>query len=329
MEGANLPNEVTTIYEEDDQMRDQVVPQIHMRELSPSTQYNDPNQMREEEPNTLNLPLQTLYLRNSLTIAMHQNTKRNILIKVPNEILKTTMNIRFYNTSTPPKYVVLTIPTLKGKQPIEGIFLEKNQTNVNLEMSLAPGGSSTPLEELSMKILLWNYGGAHNANFMNNLRALIAWNNPTVLALTETIMEDHNKVLQALNFSDVIQVPANEYFGGIALFWRSTDVTIEPFVLTDQEIHSTIKVSSKMPKYYFSIIYAKNSSSYRNFPWNNLGHINNNIKGPLLVCGDFNEVINASEKLRERPMNNIKCAPLSKLDNMGVIDLEFIGQKFT
>ncbi|KAH0642526.1 hypothetical protein KY290_034108 [Solanum tuberosum] len=154
MEGANLPNEVTTIYEEDDQMRDQVVPQIHMRELSPSTQYNDPNQMREEEPNILNIPLQTLYLRNSLTIDMHQNTERNILIKVPKEILKTTMNIRFYNTSTPPKYVVLTIPTLKGKQPIEGIFSEKNQTNVNLEMSLVLGGSSTPLEELSMKILL-------------------------------------------------------------------------------------------------------------------------------------------------------------------------------
>ncbi|KAG5591824.1 hypothetical protein H5410_042338 [Solanum commersonii] len=72
-------------------------------------------------------------------------------------------------------------------------------------------------------------------------------------------MEDHNKALQALDFSDVIQVLATEYFGGIALFWRSTDVTIEPFVLIDQEIHSIIKVIAQTDGRNNSEFYPKGS----------------------------------------------------------------------
>ncbi|KAG5632809.1 hypothetical protein H5410_004526, partial [Solanum commersonii] len=54
-------------------------------------------------------------------------------------------------------------------------------------------------------------------------------------------MEDHDNLLQALDFTDVIQIPAIGYLGGITLFWGSSEVTIEPFVLTEQEIHATIE----------------------------------------------------------------------------------------
>ncbi|KAG5571044.1 hypothetical protein H5410_060810 [Solanum commersonii] len=105
-------------------------------------------------------------------------------------------------------------------------------------MSLDLGGNSTPEVLLSVKILiLWNCTGADNANFRNNLRALIEWNNLTVLDLMETSMQDHNNILHALNFTDVIQVPTVGYSGGMTLFWKNTKVAIEPYVLTGQEIH--------------------------------------------------------------------------------------------
>ncbi|KAG5582326.1 hypothetical protein H5410_052953 [Solanum commersonii] len=111
-------------------------------------------------------------------------------------------------------------------------------------MALTPGGSSNTQEGPSMKILLWNCRGAHNGNFMSNMRALMEYHNPTMLALTETRMEDHNGILEALDYTDVIQVPAAVYSRGITLFWRNTEITIEPFVLTEQEIHATIEVDT-------------------------------------------------------------------------------------
>lgn len=142
---------------------------------------------------------------------------------------------------------------------------------------------------------------------MNNLRALIEWNNQTVLALRETRMEDHNKILQDLDFTDVIQVPATGYSGGIALFWKNTEVTIELYALTEQKIHSTIEVSSKSPKFFFTIIYAKNTYSFRKILWDYIRNISTTINGPWLVCGNSNEVTNASEKLGGRPLTTLNA----------------------
>ncbi|KAG5594328.1 hypothetical protein H5410_035560 [Solanum commersonii] len=219
---------------------------------------------------------------------------------------------------------------MKGKQTLVKATPLKNPNSVNLEMTLALRGKPTPNKELSMKILLWNCRGARSADFRRNLRALIDLNNSTILALTETKMEDHGNLLQALEYTDVIQVPTLGYSERTTLFWKSLEITIEPFILTDQEIHSTIEVSSKTPKFFFSIIYAKNSNSFRKSLWNSLSNVANIINGPWLVCRDFNEVTNALEKLRGRPINNSKSSSfINCLDHMGMIDLGFTSQKYT
>ncbi|KAK4708677.1 hypothetical protein R3W88_029602 [Solanum pinnatisectum] len=265
---------------EEDHMKDQVVPQIYTREPSPPIHHGTTNEMREEALNIPELHLQTLYLRNYLTIDMQQNIEKKIMIKVPKETPKTSLNIRCYNINTTPKY--------------------KNLNSVNLEMTLAPGGKPTPHKELSMKILLWNCSGARYVDFKRNLQALIDLNNPTILALTETKMEDHDNLLQTLEYTVVIQVPGWGYSGGIALFWKSSKITIVLLL--------------------FSVIYEKNLNSFRKSLWNSLSNLSSIINGPWLVCGDFNEVTNASEKLGGRPINNSKCSSfINCLDHMGMI----------
>ncbi|KAH0686312.1 hypothetical protein KY289_017066 [Solanum tuberosum] len=128
------------------------------------------------------------------------------------------------------------------KQAIEIGNASRSSITMNLENTLMPGGNRIVQETPSMKILLWNYRGANNANFMKNMCTLMEFHNPTILTLTETRMEDHNKILQALDFTDVIQVPASAYSGGISLLWRNSEIIIEPFVLTKQEIHATIEI---------------------------------------------------------------------------------------
>lgn len=40
-------------------------------------------------------------------------------------------------------------------------------------------------------------------------------------------MEDHNSLLEALDYINVIQVPTSGYYEGINLFWRSSEIKIE------------------------------------------------------------------------------------------------------
>ncbi|KAK4733561.1 hypothetical protein R3W88_007822 [Solanum pinnatisectum] len=155
-----------------------------------------------------------------LAIFPHAERLRNNLIRLAGiqlELTQEPTTLEFYH--------ILHYPTSLlnlNLQHLSLIFLlnsfVENATTevpmVNLEMSLNPGGSSNTQEAISMKILMWNCRGAHNANFMNNLRALLEWNNPCVLALTETRMEDHDRILQSLDFTDVIQVAATRYSGG-------------------------------------------------------------------------------------------------------------------
>ncbi|KAK4718212.1 hypothetical protein R3W88_016550 [Solanum pinnatisectum] len=245
--------------------------------------------MREEESNMIDPPTRILFLKNPLTIDMPQNTERKFLFKVPHEVKKISISTLHYNSHNQSKYIAILIPTVKDKHVLEVGNKINNNTNINLEI------------------------GAHSANFMTNVHALIEWNNPTILALTETRMEDHGKILQALDFTDVIQVPV-----------RSIEVIIEPFVVTEQEIYATIKVSSTTTKWYFSTTYAKNSYTYRKTLWESLRNIATKINSPWLVYGDFNEVTNASEKLGGKPINNTKCSSFIRcLDDMNMIDLGF------
>ncbi|KAH0641948.1 hypothetical protein KY290_033557 [Solanum tuberosum] len=121
---------------------------------------------KEEEPNIPGKYIQALYLRNSLTVDLQQNIERKFLVKVPKEITMTSLNICYYNSNAPLKYVTLIIPTMKDKQPLEEMEAESSNSRVNLEVTLAPGGIPTTYEQISMKILLWNCRGAHNIGFM-------------------------------------------------------------------------------------------------------------------------------------------------------------------
>ncbi|KAH0652415.1 hypothetical protein KY290_032630 [Solanum tuberosum] len=155
---ADLRNENTTVSEEDDHMEDQLVPQMYTRGPSPPIHHATTIEMREKALTIPELDLKTLYLRNYLIIDMQQNIERKIMIKVPKEFPKMSLNIRCYNANMTPKYVALLIPTMKGKQTLVEATPSKNPNSVNLEMTLAPGGKPTPNKELSMKILLWTVG---------------------------------------------------------------------------------------------------------------------------------------------------------------------------
>ncbi|OIS98976.1 hypothetical protein A4A49_60969, partial [Nicotiana attenuata] len=177
----------------------------------------------------------------SLTISMHANVERRYLIQAPTTLETTSLNIRLDPYSVDQRYVVLMIPTLAVPPPMEDLP-QHHQLNMQLGMSLLPGGNSSIPVCSSMKIMLWNCRGAHGPEFRRNLRFLLDWNNPTILFLTETRMEDHAPLLHDFNFTDLVQVAAQGYLGGICVLWRVDELTVDPLAITAQEIHATVQV---------------------------------------------------------------------------------------
>ncbi|KAH0761310.1 hypothetical protein KY290_017383 [Solanum tuberosum] len=240
MQQLNESNEETIGYEEDEDIEEQVVPQMPEKEPTFPMPHQATQVMEEEGLNILDPQTQTLHLKEPLTLDMLKNIERKY-IKFLQYVKRVTINMRNHNLKIDMKYVVLFIPSTKDKKAgkVEGIT--NKEIPVNLDMTLSPGGSSSIQVETSMKIFLWNCRGANSATFMSNLRTLIEINNHSILVLTETRMEDHDKIFQALDYTDVLQVPAVGYLGGISLLWRNTEATVEPLVIIDQEIHTTIE----------------------------------------------------------------------------------------
>ncbi|KAK4707297.1 hypothetical protein R3W88_033144 [Solanum pinnatisectum] len=142
---------------EDQDMEDQVVSQMPLEATLSPMNHHATYQMIEEVPHIPYHHTPILFLRNPLTLDMLQN------------VSKASITIQHYKSKIPQKYVAIIIPTLKGKHVMDGENITKLDSNVNLEMSLTPGGSSNSQEGITMKMLLWNYRGAHNSNFMTNM----------------------------------------------------------------------------------------------------------------------------------------------------------------
>ncbi|XP_070041017.1 uncharacterized protein [Nicotiana tomentosiformis] len=103
------------------------------------------------------------------------------------------------------------------------------------------GGSSTISSINQMKILLWNCRGAANPAFIRNIKAIFSWNNPSILALTETKLYEDESFKEELGFSGILQARADGYSGGMVLLWKSEEVIVDPLVSTNQELHATVQ----------------------------------------------------------------------------------------
>ncbi|OIS99510.1 hypothetical protein A4A49_55188 [Nicotiana attenuata] len=194
---------------------EQIVPV--METPSPSfhstTQNSPPPQVPEQEgsnPNTLGLVMDPIILTEEcLTLTFLENAEEKILLQTPPNIRKVSLNIRSCAWSSMQQYVLNLCPSVV--------------TNIDLTLGQGMNYHANP----PMKMLLWNCRGANNPNSRRNMDAILHENSPSVRALTETRMADHDNLLRQLPFTDLLQVPASGFSRGIALLWNNHEVTIE------------------------------------------------------------------------------------------------------
>lgn len=153
---------------------------------------------------------------------------------------------------------------------------------------------------------------------------------PTLVILVKTHLTDHNMLRDDFGFNELVESPVEGNSGGMVIIWNNALITVEQVAVTNQTIHCMVQVNSTLTPFMLSTIYAKNSQLHRRELWQYLRTIADQYKGPWMVGGDFNDIVNAHEKFGgkqihvNRSNNFLKC-----LNYCSLVDLGYCGSKFT
>ena len=119
---------------------------------------------------------------------------------------------------------------------------------------------------------------------------------PNVMFLMETKNEDDfiNKKLQSLRFDHYFSVPPNGLSGGLSLLWnKDTDITI----LESSPNLIDTRIEYKGTTSFVSFVYGAPAAENRAAFWNKLNAVGRGRDDPWLITGDFNDILNNTEKI--------------------------------
>lgn len=187
------------------------------------------------------------------------------------------------------------------------------------------------INTLPISCLIWNVQGVGSRAFLVVLKDLVKQNKPNVIALLETHMggTQAEKIAKALCFSGHSRVDAQGFSGGIWVYWRKEEVTVEPILKEEQYITMTITRNGSMP-WYFSAIYASPDPTKRQELWQELRQFAESHNEPWLLAGDFNETRYPSERSNSSRESTRRSHQFNEwIDELHLLELEFSGASHT
>ena len=180
-----------------------------------------------------------------------------------------------------------------------------------------------------MRILGWNCWGICNAPTVRALKALIRGRNPSIVFLSETKASDSrmNDVARMIGFQNFVVIGPRGRAGGICLLW-SDDLDVDILEFNSNMI--AIHVSDGSVGWSVIGCYGPPYKTKRVKAWIDLCALLVSINGPWACFGDFNVVVDDSEKeggkLRGPSTPNFLK---ELLFDLATVDLSFSGCQFT
>lgn len=178
-------------------------------------------------------------------------------------------------------------------------------------------------------IISWNIRGALGQSTRRHLRDVISQHHPSLFLLYEThgLFVKVEAFWENLGYKPLFLQEANGHSGGIWILSCVNDITVS---LTDS-IHQAISFSIQKRNVarHCSAIYASPTPSNRNFLWDYLSDLRNQISGPWLLLGDFNEILNPNEVFRGNFSSSRAYLLANMMSACGVMDLDSVGGWFT
>jgi exonuclease III len=181
-----------------------------------------------------------------------------------------------------------------------------------------------------MRILGWNCRGICNASTARALRATIRAQNPDFVFLCETKVFDDDrlkKLAVSIGFSEQLIVNAKGKAGGVCLLWSSA-LDVEVLEFNSRTI--AVVVNDVLCSWALIGFYGPPYQAKRRKAWENLHALLQSLNCPWICFGDFNVVVEESEKFGgQRGSNSTPSYLKDLLFDLGAIDLGFAGAKYT
>uniref|UniRef100_A0A7N0V8S5 Endonuclease/exonuclease/phosphatase domain-containing protein n=1 Tax=Kalanchoe fedtschenkoi TaxID=63787 RepID=A0A7N0V8S5_KALFE len=145
------------------------------------------------------------------------------------------------------------------------------------------------------QIIIWNARGACNQGTSYHLKALTSKYKPWCLSILEPMAcsVKLSQLARKLGFSSMFyDADLNNH---IAIFWCS-EVEGKITHVDDQVVTLEFITAGFSKSIFVSVVYAACSKHARRRIWDNLLDLNQNIKAPWIIGGDFNVISSWEEK---------------------------------
>ncbi|KAI9122383.1 hypothetical protein K1719_007072 [Acacia pycnantha] len=137
------------------------------------------------------------------------------------------------------------------------------------------------------------------------------------------------KVLERLGFDSYRVIPSEDRSGGLAIIWKSFQVSINLLEENRQFFHLQCHFPRR-PSFFLTAIYAIPHSNIRSVLWANILRLANGIPAPWCVLGDFNDIRQACECIGGRTINFSRLRWFQdRINEAGLSDLGSIGSVMT
>lgn len=169
-------------------------------------------------------------------------------------------------------------------------------------------------------------------SFRSAICDLTNFHSPGIIVVTETRISGSRagNILCSLPYDGIHTIDPIGYARGIWLFWRKDMVDMEVLAATEQEIHAIVKVINTDFSWLLSSIYGSPRFAERTIFWENLCSVSLLHNLPWAIVGDFNDVLDDSEKRGGNRVNMTRVSAYRNcMSSCNMIDLGFSGPTFT
>ncbi|KAK3014543.1 hypothetical protein RJ639_008317 [Escallonia herrerae] len=185
-----------------------------------------------------------------------------------------------------------------------------------------------------MILLAWNVRGLGRAERVRALKNDVRHLKPDILFLSETLSSSSrlSHILEPLGFTNLCFVPPSgikKPAGGLCLAWKM-GVDIEITLQNQNIINALVFSDPPTTPWMLSMVYGPPHWTNKRQFWDDMDTTAKAFNGPWLCMGDFNAVVDQTEKKGRLPVASSSDGGLGGFINSHhLIDLGFSGNPFT